>query len=328
MSSEHIITLLEALESDNINAQQRADLEMVTATLRLWENSQACTSRVQLAQALENSISNNHTTILVIDRFDSEILNLVQSAHPHKVEIILLTSSELPPQILGDELMKTVNHFVSVSQGRLATTSLVTAIKKISSRELYGIGMYLAYGTPLNYFVMSRSEDRSWFVDRFMRYVSGLEGIIPYGTQEFSRMTGEVLDELLMNAIWDANPRRNNISRNTPVILEDSEGVHIEWGVDGNTLAVGVRDPFGTLKKDTFFRYQDEVLGIKKTSQVVVNANSAGAGIGLHMMLRRASGLVVNTTEGFATEVIALFDLARSTRSIQKTSKTLHYFIG
>lgn len=328
MSSENIITFLETLVSNSSNAQRKADLEMVSNTLKLWESNQECTSKAQLSQTLEDSIAKNESTILVIDHLDHELLNILKTALPHKVEVVLLTCSEFPPAVMGAELMESVNHFVSVSQGRLATTSLITAIKKISSKEIYGAGMYLAYGTPLHYFVLSRSEDRSWFVDRFMRYVNGLEGIIPYGTQEFARITGEVLDELLMNAIWDANPRINSISRETPIVLEETEGVHIEWGVDGNTLAVGVRDPFGTLKKDTFFKYQDEVLGLKKNAQVVINATGAGAGIGFHMILRRASGLVINSTEGFATEVIALFDLARSTRSSQKAPKTLHYFVG
>jgi hypothetical protein len=328
MASENIITFLETLGSSTSNIQRRADVEIIASTLRLWENCRTCTTREQLSQALGSPREPQQKTILVIDRIDHEILSLIQSCTEPKPEVLLLTDHENPPQVPTETFMKEINHFISASQGRLTTTALITAVKKISSREIFGIDKYLAYGTPLQFFVLLRSEDRSWFVERFMKYVSGLEGIIPYGSQEFARMTGEVLDELLMNAIWDANPRRNSISRNTPVQLDNSEGVHVEWGVDGNTLAVGVRDPFGTFKRDILVNYQDEIFGVRKANQVSVNTAGAGAGIGLHMVLRRSSGLVINSTDEFATEVIALFDLSRTSRSAQKGSKTLHFFLG
>jgi hypothetical protein len=256
------------------------------------------------------------------------LLEIIKNNRSKHFEVLLLLDEQPTPSVLGLDLLNTINHYVSIRQGRIATTSLITAIRKISSREIFGVDKYLAYGTPLHFFVLTRSEDRPWFVERFMDYVSGLEGIIPSGAHEFSRMSGEVLDELLMNAIWDANPRRNSTDRNTPVLLDPSEGVKVEWGVDGNVLAVGVRDPFGTFEKKTLINYQEDIFGIRNPNQINMSQTGVGAGIGLHMIIRRTSSLVVNATPGFATEVIALFDLTKTSRHLSKGPKTLHFFSG
>jgi hypothetical protein len=328
MSTERIVTFLETLERDTPHTQRRADLEVVASTLRLWESCTVCTSQEMLEETIQSFQNPNDNVILVLEHLSEKILNLLKHYNSKQLEVLLLIDEESEPNILGSDLLNVVNHYVSISQGRLATTSLITAIRKISTREIYGIDKYLAYGTPLHFFVLTRSEDRPWFVERFMDYVSGLEGIIPSGAHEFSRMAAEVLDELLMNAIWDANPRRSTANRNTPVELESSEGVKVEWGVDGNILAVAVRDPFGTFNKNILLNYQEDIFGIRKPNQIAVNKSGAGAGIGLHMIIRRASGIVVNSTAGFATEVVALFDLTKTSRHISKGPKTLHYFSG
>jgi hypothetical protein len=328
MTTERIVTFLETLEQDGPQTQRRADLEVVVSTLRLWESCIACHSQEMLETTLRDLKDCPEQVILVLERLSEGLLEIIKNNRPKRFEVLLLIDEQSTPTILGPDLHNAVNHYVSISQGRMATTSLITAIRKISTKEIYGVDKYLTYGTPLHFFVLTRSEDRPWFVERFMDYVSGLEGIIPSGAHEFSRMTGEVLDELLMNAIWDANPRRNSSDRNTPVLLDASEGVKVEWGVDGNILAVGVRDPFGTFEKKTLINYQEDVFGIRKPNQITVNQTGVGAGIGLHMIIRRTSGIVVNSTPDFATEVIALFDLTQTSRLISKGPKTLHFFSG
>lgn len=328
MAAERIVTFLTTLESDTTPSQRRADLEVIASTLRLWESCMICSSVAMLESTLQELKNSSDQVILVLEGMTEELFAIINQNRSKNFEILLLIDEHSSPNFFGQELLNSVNHFVSISQGRMATTSLITAIRKISSKEIYGIDKYLAYGTPLHFFVLTRSEDRPWFVERFMDYVSGLEGIIPSGAHEFSRTTGEVLDELLMNAIWDANPRCNTINRSTPVILEVSEGVKVEWGVDGNILAVAVRDPFGTFPKDILIKYQEDIFGMRKNANIHINRTGAGAGIGLHMIIRRASAVIVNSTPGFATELVALFDLAKTSRLITKGSKTFHYFSG
>ncbi len=329
MTAERIVTFLETLEQkETLHTQRRADIDVIASTLRLWETCDHCTSYESLESTLKGLKDTKDQVILVVERLDQKILVMLKENRSAHFEVLLLLNEHSSSEILGYDLLDSVNHYVSIAQGRLATTSLITAIRKISSKEIYGIDKYLAYGTPLHFLILSRSEDRPWFVERFIDYVSGLEGVIPSGAHEFSRMTGEVLDELLMNAIWDANPARCAADRNTPVILDSSEGVKVEWGVDGNILAVAVRDPFGTFKKELLVRYQEDVFGIRKANQIAVNKIGSGAGIGLHMVLRRASGVVINSTPTFATEVIALFDLAKNSRHATKGPKTLHFFSG
>ena len=138
-------------------------------------------------------------------------------------------------------MTRIVNYFLSVSQGKLATTALISAVRKTVSGNLFGVDKYLTYGTPVHFFALNRSEERAWIVDSLMNYIAGLEGVIPSGCKDFARMAAEVLDELLMNVIWDANPARNELDRTLPVFLKPSQAVRVEWGVDGSLLALCVR---------------------------------------------------------------------------------------
>jgi hypothetical protein len=326
MDQHRIITYFESLEKDDVPESQRSDLENIQTTLKLWEDLyQNCPTHADLQKQLNQSLVRNEKVILIVENIDESTHHLLQS-HTANFETLLLCHDISHQKQMGAEILGRVNHFMSTSQILSSKRELITTIKKISTRDIFGAEKYLSYGTPLHFFVLTRSEDRGWFVDRFIDYVAGLDGVIPSGSQELARMAGEVLDELLMNAIWDANPARSTISRTDPVLLKHSEAIKVEWGVDGDILAVGVRDPFGTIEKNIISRYQNDIFELKRNTQLSVKSGNAGAGIGLHMVIRRVSGLVVNLAPNFATEVIALFDLGRPPHLLAKSAKALHFF--
>jgi hypothetical protein len=326
MEQHRIITYFESLEAETLPQSQREELEAIRTTLKLWESLyQDCATHAELQNTLNACVAKREKAILFVESLDESTHHFIQS-HPGNFETILLWHEGNLQHQETEEVLRRTQHVATVPQVASSKRELITTVKKVSSRDLFGAEKYLSYGTPLHFFVLTRSEDRAWFVDRFIDYVGGLDGIIPTGSQELARMAGEVLDELLMNAIWDANPARATVSRSEPVLLRHEEAVKVEWGVDGHILAVGVRDPFGTFEKNLIKRYHDDIFGLKKGSLLTVKSGNAGAGIGLHMVLRRVAGLVVNRAPGFATEVIALFDLSRPPHLHSKGAKGLHFF--
>ena len=219
-----------------------------------------------------------------------------------------------------------INHFLNLAQGHLAITTLIAAVYKIVTKNIHGVDKYLTKGTPVHNFTLQHSDERHRHIQEVQDYILGLSSLIKSGSTEFARIASEVLDEFLMNAIWDASPKRKDDERRTPVELRPDEAIHIQWGLDGSVFALGVRDSYGTLSRDTLYNYSDIVLGTNSRSKVSVNNQKGGAGIGLHMILRRVSGLIVNDTPDRATEFIALFDITKSPRHISKGSKTFNYF--
>lgn len=297
----------------------------VHSTLKLWgENYILCTSLDALRKKLFDLGTKRLGCLVILDHITLEIATLIDSSKA-RCEVLLVTDDQLTSQESA-KAGRVVSHYLNVSQGHLATTALISAVKKSMSRDLFGVEKYLTYGTPVHFFALSRSEERAWFVETLTDFVAGLEGIIPSGAREFGRKAGEVLDECLMNAIWDANPSRSLRDRSVPVFLKPNEAVRVEWGMDGSLLALSVTDPFGTLKKEDMAKFQEEVVGSRTKKQITINRTGPGAGIGLHMVLRRVSGLVINLNPGVATEFIALFDITRSPRFLSKGPKTFHFF--
>ena len=106
-----------------------------------------------------------------------------------------------------------------------------------------------------------------------------------------------------MNALYDA-PRNSDgggaqrHARSAPArsTLGADETVHMRYGCDGQTLAVAVADPFGSLSKkavtDRLRKVRD---GIPKP-----NAGVAGAGLGLVMTYSVANQLIFAVSPGTA----------------------------
>ncbi|MCA2960212.1 MAG: hypothetical protein IOD12_08165 [Silvanigrellales bacterium] len=298
----------------------------IHSTLKLWGEAYVrLADEAALQVRLETCAAKREECLVVMEGVRRGALEHISTLSV-KPRVIVVTSETMKHDPEDLVATREVHHFLSVAQGHLATTALISAVKKWTTRDIFGIEKYLTYGTPVNFFAVNRSNERSWFVDTLLEFVSGLEGIIPNGAADFARMAGEVLDELLMNAIWDANPARAGSERDKPVLLKPSETVRVEWGVDGNLLAVSVTDPFGSFKRDDLQTYRHEVLNVPREASVRVNTQGPGAGIGLHMVIRRVSGLVINMNAGVSTECIALFDVTRSPRWLNNGPKTFHFF--
>jgi hypothetical protein len=330
MLNYRIISFFENLKSSKNNGsgtmEQSEHLAAIHSTLKLWGDSYTHfeTERDFVKKIREMSVK-RESGIIVLDGLKGSLFEEIERCKG-RVESLVITSDDLDYGNATPEALSHVNHYLSLTSGHLATTSLIAAIKKVVSKEIFGAEKYLTYGTPIHVFSLSRSDDRAWFIENLLDYVSGLSGVIPSGATEFARMAGDVLDEFLMNSIWDANPARVSVDRSIPVFLKPDEVVRVEWGVDGNLLAVSVTDPFGTFRRDNLHKYTDEVLGLRKQRQVKINRHGPGAGIGLHMVMRRVSGLVINVAPGVATEFVALFDVTKSSRFLSKGPKTFHFF--
>lgn len=298
----------------------------IHSTLKLWGDAYLrCRDEKDLEERVAAAAARREESFVVVEGVRPALLGRLAAVTPHP-RVTLVTSEGMglgPAQV---EASRGVDHVLSLSQDQIATRALLSCVKKWTTRDLFGVEKYLAFGTPVHAFTVGGSAERAWFVDTLIDFVSGLEGVIPSGAQDFARMAGEALDEMLMNAIWDANPAHAKSPRDRAVTLGAHEEVRVEWGVDGHVLAVGVTDPFGTMETSSLQDYRYEVLGVTRPDTVRVDTEGPGAGIGLHMVVRRCSGLVINMNPGVSTEFIALFDITRSPRYLSNGPKAFHFF--
>jgi hypothetical protein len=242
-----------------------------------------------------------------------------------------LRGAVAPVVVVGDDLdddglitlmlEAPVSHLVRDPADReLSITS-----EKLVSGDVFGLEKYIAAGARVGERVVASDIEKRTAMLEVTAWAEAVGARRPV-----VHRLATVVDELLMNALHDA-PRESK-----PVLGagSDAAGTAIErqailrWASDERTLAVSVSDGFGSIRQrdviDHVRRARDERGRPNPTS-----VEDPGAGLGLYLVLANVASLIVNVHPGQRTEVVCLFDLARSsTRAIASGVRSLHVFRG
>ncbi len=141
------------------------------------------------------------------------------------------------------------------------------------------------------------------------------------GISSYPKNMADVLDELLMNAIWDASLERKNIDRSVSVLLTDGETVSIEANCDGQTFLLSVTDSHGTFPASVIHQAMRYCLGFREAASI--NEEARGAGLGLYLILQKVTALSVEVKRGKFTRVCAALRCDQSLRDMQKQPRTI-----
>ncbi len=271
---------------------------------------------IENMESLQNivTLNKNRPIIMIVDSFVNATIDTLKSYSKLTYDIILLTE-HIPPECVAD-LFSFIRFTVNPKIKKIAQVLLSAAIQKIVSNDIFGPEKYCLSETSIVQFGLTEAAKRYEILELFQKHIDSAHNLIPIGSSEFTRKACEVLEELLMNACWDANPQQ--VCPPGPVIAC--------WAVEDGTLILSVKDRFGTFRKETLLKYQEDVQGQHSNKSFEVNKIGRGAGIGLHMILRRVSGLVINLEPNKFTEFIALIDISQSPKNLEKGHKQLHFF--
>jgi anti-sigma regulatory factor (Ser/Thr protein kinase) len=141
------------------------------------------------------------------------------------------------------------------------------------------------------------------------------------GSSFVSKAVADILDELMMNAIWDAHPALRHAPRSEVCQLDPDKPVLIECASDGVTFAITVEDREGTFPWRALAGPLAFALGLKP--DLKVNEGPGGAGLGLFMILQRTSILTLEVQKGQHTRVSAILRIDDSARDMQARPKTV-----
>jgi hypothetical protein len=191
--------------------------------------------------------------------------------------------------VVGDEL----DHGVFVTAQKLLTG------------DIFGVEKYLPAGTPVHYARLRDFEGRGKAIDTVLGFAEEAKM-----RRQVRNAIGQVCEELLMNALYDApvdaegkqifaevDPHDRTRSRSP-------RPVSIRYAATDDVFAVAVRDRFGRLAKNTILSYIDKCI----TSPNQIDRKTYGAGLGLYLVANAAASYVVNVAHGIATEVVCTFD--------------------
>lgn len=218
-------------------------------------------------------------------------VSVVTEEAPLEHLVAYLEDERVNHVIVGDELDRGVH---------------VTA-QKLLSGDLFGIEKYLPIGTPVQYVRIHDFAGRGQAIETVQAYAE---------KEKFRRQTrqaiGQVCEELLMNALYDApvdetgRPLFADVDPHERTSIGSPRPVSLRFAATEHQFAVAVRDRFGRLAKSTILAY------IRKCLQAAdqIDRKTSGAGLGLYMVASATASYVVNVANDVATEVICTFDRA------------------
>lgn len=148
--------------------------------------------------------------------------------------------------------------------------------------------------------------------------------ITAQGTRQYAKSVSDILDELLMNAIWDADPNFTGSDRRRGVDLDPSRTVTVECACDGSNLCLTVEDKLGTFPFSALTGPLAFALGLKPDIQV--RNGPGGAGLGLFMVMQKTSILTFEVNPGRCTRVSTLLRLDEPVRVMQSKPKSVLVF--
>ena len=119
--------------------------------------------------------------------------------------------------------------------------------------------------------------------------------------QSFINKVISCLDELLMNAIWDAHPGRSKLSRQGEVAIESKERVQIEILYKQDEVIFSVLDSWGAFDTNAIENLM--VLALKENQNISINYDSRGANIGLSLVLKCFKNILIHANKKYGTRV-------------------------
>ena len=294
--------------------------------------------------ALE-SLRTGNIDILYVDWDNRGILEQAVKFNPNVIAILLTRQAEFEQE--GQRMLElsaasavVVSPLADADRGDQAlwVQELVVTAGKLMSGEIFGLEKYLSWGVSVHEETLTRTDQRTEAVDRVLEFAKQCR-LRP----SVRRRLATFVDELLMNAMWDApvdaygNPKYIALPRNQPVALLPEEAVTLRYASDGNHFAVSATDNFGRLEREVAFRYvvhcmakegrpggEDEDRAPQAPAED--GEPSAGAGLGLYMAYLSMSSFVVNVLPGQKTEVIGFLDMQSTPRDVNLRPRRFHYF--
>lgn len=196
-----------------------------------------------------------------------------------------------------------INHVI-VGDEDLEHGVFVTA-QKLLTGDIFGIEKYLPQGTPVHYARLRDFEGRGKAIQTVLDFAE--ESKI---RRQVRSAIGQVCEELLMNALYDAPVDADGkqifaeVDPHDRTKTRSPRPVSIRYAATEDMFAVAVRDRFGRLAKNTILAYIEKCL----TSGNQIDRKTYGAGLGLYLVANAAATYVVNVAYGIATEVVCTFD--------------------
>lgn len=253
---------------------------------------------------------------------------------------ILIAHIDKIPEFKGAKNLQGFDHYVIYNETDFLEDRVIKTLKRQfhlknqkNSNELFGVKTIISLepfehpsGAKLPIIVKHKvkaSKERTIFADELEKFIDSLEPIMGRKNPTLVQYAVEIQEELLMNAIWDANPKYADKPRTVPVELDPSEEVDLEWAFNGKELGISVKDNFGRLNPNIMDKYINFIFKTGTEPSHNLNEQGVSAGLGMYMILQRANLLSVFVLNGKATDVAVVIRLSERKRTKSNAPKAI-----
>jgi len=249
---------------------------------------------------------------------------------------ILISSVVKIPEFKGQADIDGFNHYVVYNENDFLVDRVFQAIQRqwiLKKGAVTGVRALInmeesehSSGVKLpiiKTFDVKSSRERNKLAEEMEKFFEQIEPFVGQQNPTFAQYAVEIQEELLMNAIWDANPKHEKSSRTIPIDLDDSEKVRLEWGFNGKDLAISVRDNFGRLNPKIMSKYVKFIFKTGTQESHQLGERDVSAGLGMYMILQRANILSVFISQGKVTDVGVVICITKKKRAKNQSPKAL-----
>lgn len=239
-----------------------------------------------------------------------------------KGRALIVMGASLEDELVVDAMRRERwNHVIRDAEDPDDDELVVTSVK-LTSGDIFGLEKYLAWGVKVN-----DAKVQSYEAKREALLAVTASARDAGARRPTIARIESVVDELLMNAMYDAPAVANGTTPVTPNRISDQVGdseAKLRWASDGRYFAVSVEDRYGALAKDVILDHLQRARlerGRPRASQ-----QNGGAGLGLYFILSSVTRFIANVDPGRRTEVVCLFDLKQGGRDSDTCARSLHVF--
>ncbi len=179
----------------------------------------------------------------------------------------------------------------------------------------------LVGGTSQQQFTLPNSSERTFIMDKIEAgIVAECTGYGEDVARIFSERAITLADELMLNAVFNANPAMKGVDRSLPYPLDENSQVTVEFAAGPKAFAVAVTDKFGHLQKS------DVVKHICNPNLLGRISDRVSGGLGLRLAFEGASQLIFDVQENVSTRVVVVTFVVPSQRQFRTNPKSLCFF--
>lgn len=278
------------------------DLDQLRRIVANLERAGAEVDAARSASSVVAEVIPHRYVFYAIDEGDLGALDKLLPRMRQKANVAVIVPRAKLEHLSGFLQDQRVNHVIVGEE--LERGTFITA-QKLLTGDIFGIEKYLPAGTAVHYLRLRDFQGRGKAIDTILDFATQAKM-----RRQVRNAIGQVCEELLMNALYDAPVDTSGQQIFAEVDPHDRtksrspKPVSIRYAATDSQFAIAVRDRFGRLAKNTVLAYIDKCLH----SPTQIDRKTYGAGLGLYLVANAAASFVVNVAYGVATEVVCTFD--------------------